>query len=149
MVAAWMSALIGVGPAIASGSQEWSGNWADLPTTPPSSSSVARVRCSTRPAATASRTSPILNEPAPAPRMKMPNRNGTSPALVMTNALTAAAWAYSSSQYWPMRKYEQMPMTSQPTSSTIRSAEYTTSSIAAVNSETSAAYDEYRPASRM
>ena len=34
MVAAWISADAGVGPAIASGSQVWSGNWADLPTTP-------------------------------------------------------------------------------------------------------------------
>ena len=34
MVAAWISALIGVGPAIASGSQVCSGNCADLPTTP-------------------------------------------------------------------------------------------------------------------
>ena len=33
MVAAWISAEIGVGPGIASGSQVCSGNWADLPTT--------------------------------------------------------------------------------------------------------------------
>src|SRR5712691_10629321 len=34
MVAAWIKALTGVGPSIASGSQTWSGNWADLPTQP-------------------------------------------------------------------------------------------------------------------
>ena len=33
MVAAWISAEIGVGPGIASGSQVWNGNCADLPTT--------------------------------------------------------------------------------------------------------------------
>ena len=33
IVAAWISAVIGVGPGIASGSQVWSGNCADLPTT--------------------------------------------------------------------------------------------------------------------
>jgi hypothetical protein len=30
MVAAWISALTGVGPSIASGSQTWSGNWPGL-----------------------------------------------------------------------------------------------------------------------
>ena len=34
MAAAWMTALTGVGPSIASGSQTWSGNCADLPTVP-------------------------------------------------------------------------------------------------------------------
>ena len=34
MVAAWIRAETGVGPSIASGSQTWSGTWADLPTAP-------------------------------------------------------------------------------------------------------------------
>ncbi len=34
MVAAWMSAETGVGPSMASGSQTWRGNWADLPKAP-------------------------------------------------------------------------------------------------------------------
>src|SRR5207237_505018 len=34
IVAAWMSAETGVGPSIASGSQTWSGNWADFPHAP-------------------------------------------------------------------------------------------------------------------
>src|SRR5512146_251788 len=34
MVAAWISAEIGVGPSIESGSQTCSGNWADLPIAP-------------------------------------------------------------------------------------------------------------------
>src|SRR6476620_582075 len=34
MVAAWMSADTGVGPAMASGSHRYSGIWADLPTAP-------------------------------------------------------------------------------------------------------------------
>src|ERR1035437_7889684 len=38
MVAAWMSAEAGVGPSIASGSQSWKGNCADLPATPTSRS---------------------------------------------------------------------------------------------------------------
>ena len=34
MVAAWMSALTGVGPSMASGSQTWRGTWPDLPAAP-------------------------------------------------------------------------------------------------------------------
>ena len=34
MVAAWMSADTGVGPAMASGSHVWSGNWPLLPMMP-------------------------------------------------------------------------------------------------------------------
>jgi len=34
IVAAWMSAETGVGPAMASVSQTWRGNWADLPRKP-------------------------------------------------------------------------------------------------------------------
>ena len=41
IVAAWISALTGVGPAIASGSHVCSGNCADLPSAPPSSSAAA------------------------------------------------------------------------------------------------------------
>ncbi len=40
MVAAWISAETGVGPAIASGSQTNSGSWADLPTAPMKNSSA-------------------------------------------------------------------------------------------------------------
>jgi len=41
MVAAWMRALTGEGPAMASGSHVCSGTCADLPTAPPSSSRPA------------------------------------------------------------------------------------------------------------
>src|SRR5207244_240682 len=40
MVAAWMSAETGVGPSMASGSQTYSGIWADLPVAPMNSSSA-------------------------------------------------------------------------------------------------------------
>lgn len=61
-----------------------------------------------------------------------------SPSRVTRNALIAPSRASGSSQWWPIRKYEQMPITSQPTSSTNRSFAVTTTSIAAVNSETNA-----------
>ena len=44
MVAAWMSALTGVGPSIASGSQTWNGNCADLPAAPAKTMSIETVR---------------------------------------------------------------------------------------------------------
>ena len=43
MVAAWIRALTGVGPSMASGSQVWSGIWADLATAPSSSSSATQL----------------------------------------------------------------------------------------------------------
>src|SRR5437588_10951900 len=43
IVAAWISALTGVGPSIASGSQTWSGNWPDLPIAPQKISSAMNV----------------------------------------------------------------------------------------------------------
>src|SRR3954462_3894885 len=44
MVAAWISAEIGVGPSIESGSHTWSGNWALLPIAPMNSRMHMRVR---------------------------------------------------------------------------------------------------------
>src|SRR6478752_7819370 len=43
IVAAWISALTGVGPSIASGSQVWSGSCADLPTAPTSRPSATQL----------------------------------------------------------------------------------------------------------
>ena len=47
MVAAWISAEIGVGPGIASGSQVWNGNCADLPITA-TATSIAGSHSSSR-----------------------------------------------------------------------------------------------------
>src|SRR6184192_4871571 len=43
IVAAWISALTGVGPSIASGNQTWSGNCPDLPTAPQKIKSAIKV----------------------------------------------------------------------------------------------------------
>jgi len=80
--------------------------------------------------------------PAPSPSTMTPSSSPASPTRVTRNALTAARELALSSQWWPMRKYEQTPMISQPTYSTRRSRAKTTSSIAAVNSDTNAAYEE-------
>ena len=44
IVAAWISAETGVGPSIASGSQVWSGTWADFANAPTSSSRQPTTR---------------------------------------------------------------------------------------------------------
>ena len=43
IVAAWISALTGAGPSMASGSQTWNGNWADLPIAPRNTRNIARL----------------------------------------------------------------------------------------------------------
>ena len=131
-MAAWISAEIGVGPAIASGSQVCNGNCALLPATPASSSSAGIV-AGRAPAVATSNEWPASASSA------MPSRKPTSPSRVTTNALTAAAGASGSVRSWPISRYEQMPITSQPTSRRIRSPETTTSSMAAVNRLTWAA----------
>src|SRR5256714_1054620 len=61
IVAAWIRALTGVGPSIASGSQVWSGSCADLAKAPTSRSRQA----ATSVASLRAKTSPVLaNTPA-------------------------------------------------------------------------------------
>ncbi len=43
MVAAWISALTGVGPSMASGNQVYRGSWADFPVAPMKRRRVIRV----------------------------------------------------------------------------------------------------------
>ena len=62
----------------------------------------------------------------------MPNMNGTSPTRVVRNALIAAEEFAWSSYQCPINRYEQMPMISQPTSSSNRFEARTTTSIAPV-----------------
>src|SRR5947207_1371326 len=66
---------------------------------------------------------------------KIPNMNGTSPTRVVRNALIAAPELAGSSYQCPISRYEQTPMTSQPTRSWNRLPATTTSSMAPVKSE--------------
>lgn len=138
IVAAWISAEIGVGPAIASGSHVCSGNCALLPATPASSSRPAAVNVT--PEWSWASTSAIRKLPVDTPSSAMPSRNPTSPTRVTRNAFIAAAGAPGSRRSWAMSRYEQRPITSQPTSSMIRSPATTTSSIAPVKRLIWAAY---------
>ena len=92
MVAAWIRAETGVGPAMASGSQTCSGNWADFPIAPPKSRSAPTGR---RPRGEAAldglRVMPAcLSRPGGEGQHEDPEQNGTSPVFVVMNALIAA-----------------------------------------------------------
>ena len=95
MVAAWISAEIGVGPSIASGSQVCSGNCADLPATPASSSSAAASATpgGSWPNVAREFRSAIVVVFAPVSRMTTASSTPTSPNRVTRRALTAAARA--------------------------------------------------------
>jgi hypothetical protein len=107
IVAAWISADTGVGPAIASGSHTCSGNWALLPIVPPNSRSAAAV---TRTVSWLTPTAwPIawmfdVVPPAITMHAKIPNMNGTSPIRVVMNALIAAEEFTCSSYQWPINR---------------------------------------------
>ena len=93
---------------MASGSHTWRGNCADLPIVPPKSSNAAtetRPRDTSGPP-TSSPTCWMLAEwkPVAAINTKMPNMNGTSPILVVMNALIAALELIRSSHQCPISR---------------------------------------------
>ena len=101
MVAAWMSAETGVGPAMASGNHRYRGNWADLPTAPTKSITVTNVAVlrTSPPEATVSNTSRYSSEPTAKKRANMATMNPQSPMrLVMKAFLPAVALAGSENQ---------------------------------------------------
>ena len=103
IVAAWISALTGVGPSIASGSQVCRPSCADLPIAPTNNSRHSNVIVSTRiprkpmvdPAmpGAASRIAGIDTVPNTRNVPKMPSEKPKSPTRFTTNALIAAAFA--------------------------------------------------------
>ena len=97
MAAAWMMALTGVGPSIASGNQTCSGHWADLPTVPVNSSSVMMpsppkptrlITCSNFSTVNASLKSSVPNAHQ---KKTMPSSMTTSAMRVVMNAFLAAS----------------------------------------------------------
>jgi len=101
IVAACMRDDTGVGPAMASGSQTWNGNWALLPMAPMKSARPpqnATLASAESPEATASRTASNRNEPTVTPMMITPMNRPTSAILLVRNALVAAALFSWSSQ---------------------------------------------------
>ncbi len=96
IVAAWMRAETGVGPAMASGSQTWSGNCADLPHAPTNRSRQIRVRYGVYGAgfwAAAGKTVAKSSEPKRAKTPKIPRMNPKSPIRLTMNAFLPASAA--------------------------------------------------------
>ena len=140
IVAAWISALTGVGPSIASGSQTCSGNCPDLPIAPRNISTAASVivPAGISPAVSISKIWSISKLPVALNSTRMPISSPTSPIRVVTKAFLAASRAEGRSHQYPINRYEQSPTSSQETYRMIRLFASTSPSIAAVNSATTA-----------
>ena len=115
MVAAWISADTGVGPSIASSSQDCSGTCADLPQAASSSirpSSVAQVSdtCSA-PEFTVAKA----DEPNSAHMLITASERPMSPTRFTTNAFFAATAAEFLCCQKPISRYDARPTPSQPT----------------------------------
>ena len=137
MVAAWISADTGVGPAMASGSQVWSGNWPLLPMMPMNRQRGADEQHARGRHRGSSAYALIADDVERCPRrrtvMMMPIIRPMSPVRVVRNALSAASVFALSSHQWPMSMNEQRPTRSQPTSSCSVLSATTSVSIDAVN----------------
>ena len=134
MVAAWMRALTGVGPSIASGSHVWSGSWADFATAPPSSPSATRfATVGLRPPA-AGKTTPKSSEPVCWTSRNSASAIVASPNAFMMNAFLAAATAVGRSCQNPISRYEERPTRPQPASRISRFPAWTSRSIEKTNS---------------
>ena len=106
MVAAWIKALTGVGPSIASGSQTWKGNWADFPAAPRNIRMAAQVITPwlSAPLWAAWNASDMLKLPTWLQSSRMPIRSPTSPMRVTTKAFLAASRAAGRSNQKPMSR---------------------------------------------
>jgi hypothetical protein len=93
MVAAWISAETGVGPSIASSSQDWSGSCADLPQAPSSSNSPIASATPLPPERADANTPVKLNVPNSANISMIASDRPASPTRFAMNAFFAAAAA--------------------------------------------------------
>ena len=93
IVAAWIRAETGVGPAMASGSQVCSGNWPDFEQTAAvrQMAAMRRTRWLMPPSAASALMSTMLKVPAPKNRMITPMIRPTSPTRLVRKALRAAS----------------------------------------------------------
>lgn len=117
MVAAWMRAETGVGPSIASPSQDCSGTWADLPHA--ASSSIRAMPVSVAPppwcSSAAFRTGAKANVPNVVNISMMAIDRPMSPTRLTRKAFFAAVAALGLCCQKPIRRYEARPTPSQPT----------------------------------
>src|SRR4051812_41975317 len=109
MVAAWISADTGVGPAMASGSQMNNGIWADLPIAPMNSITAMNVAVVwARPGETG-RNSEYFTVPKAKNTAKVATMKPQSPTRFVMKAFLPALALASFSNQNAIRKYEQAP----------------------------------------
>ena len=117
IVAAWISADTGVGPAIASPSQLCSGNCADLPQAPRSRSRPIAVRAAGLVPGTPALTPAKSTRPNVANISMIAMTRPKSPTRLTTNALFAAEAKAGFQFQKPISRYDASPTPSQPTNS--------------------------------
>src|SRR3984957_10963603 len=115
IVAAWISADTGVGPSIASPSQDCSGTCADLPHAASNSSSPIAVSTPSLAAGDAANTPANEIDPNVANITNMASASPTSPTRLTTNAFLAAVAADGLWYQNPISRYDARPTPSQPT----------------------------------
>src|SRR6185503_7938287 len=140
IVAAWMRAETGVGPAIASGSHTYKGICADLPATPTNINNVMARMTLGATVSAAAKTWSNWNERKFQNMIKAAIRKPKSPIRLTIKAFLAAfEFAHegcpneSNSYQKPISRNEHKPTPSQPTKSIIYEAALTRIIIAAMN----------------
>src|SRR3954469_4814443 len=112
MVAAWISADTGVGPSMASGSQTYSGSWADLP------HAVRNINNPMAPAAYdenwCSNTTLYVSEPVFENTRNMATMSPKSATRLVTNSFLPATAARLRSNQNDTSRYEHSATPSQP-----------------------------------
>ena len=103
-MAAWISALTGVGPSIASGSQVWSGSCADFATAPPSNPSAIRLLAQPPNEPACGKTRSKSSEPVRWINRKSASAIVASPIAFITKAFFAAATAEGRSCQKPISR---------------------------------------------
>jgi hypothetical protein len=115
MVAAWMSADTGVGPSIASPSQDCSGTCADLPHAASRSSRPIAVNVPCDMFSAAPNTPAYETVPTFANITISASARPMSPTRLTTNAFFAAVAADGLCDQNPISRYDARPTPSQPT----------------------------------
>ncbi len=130
-----MRAETGVGPAMASGSHVWSGNWPLLPMMAMNSAIAAHISTVWEASGDSAQrlVARMLKLPGPKNRIEMPTSRPMSPVRVVQNALSAALELGFSSHQCPISANEQRPMISQPSRSWMVFSAMTRFSMPAVN----------------
>ena len=136
IVAAWISADTGVGPAIASGNHTNSGICALLPVAPTNSSNVIATMMgefNALMAATLPNTSEKVTLPKVTKIAMIARMNPTSPMRLTTKALRPASAFLMLLNQKPINRYEHRPTSSQPTNISRKLFAMTRTSIEAMN----------------